>query len=66
MQEGLRAGRQEGRQEDILELLGARFGAVPTSVIERVSALRDEAVLRRLLRQAALLPSLDAFLAELV
>ena len=37
--------------------------AVP--VMERVQALHEEGVLRRLLREAAFLPSLEAFVAQI-
>jgi hypothetical protein len=56
---------RQGRQEAILELLSLRFGDVPVPVVERVKALHEEAVLRRLLREAAFLPSLEAFVAQL-
>jgi hypothetical protein len=62
---GQQKGLQEGRQEAILDLLSVRFGDVPVPVVERVKALHEEAVLRRLLREAALLPSLEAFVAQL-
>ena len=64
-QEGRQEGLQQGRQEAILELLGLRFGDVPMSVVEQVKALQEEAVLHRLLREAVLLPSLEAFVAQL-
>jgi hypothetical protein len=64
-EEGLQQGMQRGRQEAILDLLGLRFGDVPVPVVERVKALQEEVVLRRLLREAALLPSLEAFVAQL-
>jgi Domain of unknown function (DUF4351) len=48
LQQGLQQGRQEGRQEAILDLLSVRFGEVPEPVVERVKALHEEAVLRRL------------------
>jgi hypothetical protein len=34
-------GRQEGRQELLLEMLEARFGQLPSSAGERLSALTD-------------------------
>jgi hypothetical protein len=64
-EEGLQQGMQRGRQEAILDLLGLRFGDVPVPVVERVKALQEEVVLRRLMREAALLPSLEAFVAQL-
>jgi hypothetical protein len=60
-----RLGRQEGRlqtlREDILEVLEARFSAVPCAFRERVGALSDETALKQLHRQAVLTPSRDAF-----
>ena len=58
-------GREEGRQEDILEALATRFGAVPYELRERVQAIQEEGTLKRLLRQAVLAPSLEAFSAAL-
>ena len=65
LQEGLQQGQQQGRQEAILDLLSVRFGDVSVTVVERVKALHEEAVLRRLLREAAVLPTLEAFLTKL-
>ena len=60
-----RIGREEGRQaalqENIIEVLEARFGAVPYAWRERLLAVRKESELKRLLRQAALTPDLDKF-----
>jgi len=68
-EEGRQEGRQEGlltgRQEDILEALATRFGAVPYELRERVQAIQEEGTLKRLLRQAVLAPSLEAFSAAL-
>jgi predicted transposase YdaD len=63
-EEGRQEGRLTGRQEDILEALATRFGKVPAEVGERVQALQDEATLKRLLRQAVLAPSLEAFITD--
>ena len=60
-------GRQEGRQEDILDIIQARFGEVPYTLREHILAVGDEAELKRLLRQSALvntLPDLCAFIAQ--
>jgi hypothetical protein len=56
-------GRQEGRQEDILDIVQARFGEVPYALREHILALRDEAELKRLLRQSALVNTLADFCA---
>ena len=68
-EEGRQEGRQEGlltgRQEDILEALATRFGEVPYELRERVQAIQEEGTLKRLLRQAVLAPSVEAFSAAL-
>jgi hypothetical protein len=48
-------------QENVLEILGARFGEVPYAVREHVLALRDESELKLELRQAALVQTLKEF-----
>ncbi|MCA1962693.1 MAG: Rpn family recombination-promoting nuclease/putative transposase, partial [Prosthecobacter sp.] len=45
-------GRQEGRQEDVLEALETRFEQVPEGLVEAVRSIQDEAHLRHLLRTA--------------
>ena len=55
LEEGLELGREEGeiasRQQDVLDLLEERSGAVPTDVAARVRGCRDAARLRTVLRQ---------------
>jgi hypothetical protein len=62
-----RLSRQEGRrltlQENVLDIIQARFDEVPYTVREHILALRDEAELKRLLRQSALANSLADFCA---
>lgn len=53
--------RQEGRQEDILEALELRFGAVPDGLAEAVRSVSDEAALRSLHRSAIQSVSLEVF-----
>lgn len=66
MQEkGREEGRQEAAQNAALDVLEARFGAVPLAVAERVRGLAGEASLRRASRVAATAPSLAEFLAQL-
>jgi hypothetical protein len=60
-----RLARAEGRQEDILDILQARFKDLPYALCEQVKAIHDENVLRERLRDAALLPTLHAFQAKL-
>jgi len=53
---GRREGRQEGlitaRQNDILDVVGVRFGEVPEGVREAVDSIQDEARLSALLKVA--------------
>jgi len=65
MEAGLERGRQEGlvqnAREDVLDVLEARFGEVPSALREQVVAVADPAELKRLHRQAVLAPDLHAF-----
>jgi predicted transposase/invertase (TIGR01784 family) len=63
--EGLQKGRQEGRQEHVIEALEIRFERVPEGLAEAVRDIRDEALLRSLLRTAIRCASLEDFAAEL-
>jgi len=60
-----RLARAEGRllaiREDILDLLAARFSPVPYGLQETIARITDETTLRRLIRHAALLPSIEEF-----
>ena len=60
-EEGRQEGRQAALQENIIEVLEARFGAVPYAWRERLLAVREKSKLKRLLRQAVLTPDLDKF-----
>ena len=55
----------DGKASSRPSLLSERCGDVPVPVVERVKTLHEEGVLRRLLREAAFLPSLEAFVAQL-
>jgi hypothetical protein len=46
-------GEQRGEQDALLEILEARFAAVPESVEARVRRVEDLAVLKQLIRRAA-------------
>jgi len=48
-------------QEAILQMLAARFGAVPPELTGRLNALHDEPLLRKLVRSAATCPDLKTF-----
>ncbi len=60
-EEGQRAGREEGQRADIREVALARFGSVPPSLEQRLTAATDEQELRVLIR----LVSTAATLADL-
>jgi hypothetical protein len=67
--EGRAEGRTEGRRQTLreatLEVLEARFGAVPYELREHIQHLTDEAVLKKLPRQAALARSIEDFQRKL-
>jgi hypothetical protein len=68
IQQGLHRGQETGKarkaREAILEVLSARFGAVPDSLSPSLEPLSDPDHLTQLLRLAATCPSLDAFLHD--
>ena len=51
----------ERSQQDVLEVLEARFGLVPLDVAQRVKQVRNADNLSQLIRQAARCPDLEAF-----
>ncbi len=59
-QEGLQTGLLTGAREGVLEVLEARFGAVPSEIQETISAQSDLSTLRRWNREAATCTTLDA------
>lgn len=59
-----RKGRAEGKQEDILELLET-LGTVSVEVRDKISAERNPEVLRKWLKLAAGVSSLEAFLVDM-
>ena len=59
--QGVAQGTVAAAREDLLEVLRARFGAVPTGVTEWVGTQTDVATLRGLLRKAATADSMEAF-----
>ena len=72
-QEGIRKGRQQGRQEGlvlanqaaILEALEIRFNRVPEGLREEIELIADAAKLQSLLRAAIRSATLESFVAEL-
>jgi len=61
LEEGLHQGLQTGAREAVLEVLEARFGAVPQEIQEIISAQSDLSILRRWHRQAITHATLAAF-----
>ncbi len=64
VQQGLEQGRLDGRRQDILYLLRARFDppeARSIAITKRLNAITDTDRLRDLLVEAAQAPSLEAF-----
>ena len=72
-QEGIRKGRQQGRQEglifskqqDILEALEIRFERVPEGLREEIESITDSKKLTHLHRAAITSADLESFAAEL-
>jgi predicted transposase/invertase (TIGR01784 family) len=64
LEKGLVKGLEKGRQEDVIEALQIRFGQLPESAKEAVVAVTGEVELRRLLRAAIQVESLETFLRE--
>ena len=58
-------GRQETLQEDVLDILEARFGTLPEEVRQSVRAIGDNVRLKQLHRRAVLVESLSLFTQEL-
>ena len=70
--EGVQEGRQEGREEGakaaratLLRILRRRFGEAGASLSSRLDSVDDLETLERLLEEAALAPTLEAFVAFL-
>jgi len=65
LHQGLQTGRQEGLlngvRESLLEVLEARFGAVPAGIQEAISSQSDLSTLRRWHRQAITIADLAVF-----
>lgn len=62
---GIKIGEKKGavtsKQEDIYEILEARFGSVAQSIVEKINSINDIEKLRKLLRNASTTESLDKF-----
>ena len=59
--EGRVEGQTQAMREDVLEVLEVRFGEIPYALREQILAIVGEAELKRLHRQAVLLPDLPTF-----
>ncbi len=61
-----RLGILRTRQEDVIDVLNARFGELSSELIERINDLDDLPVLKQLYRQAIVIGSLEEFQQLLV
>lgn len=61
LEEGKAMGLEARLREDVLEVLGVRFGKVPYQVEEQVRRIRGGKTLEELLRKAVLVKGLEAF-----
>ncbi len=62
IQKGVQQGTQQGEvkkaREDIVDVLEIRFGVISLSLKEKLSGIRDQAILADLLRKAVTVASL--------
>ncbi|MBI4594838.1 MAG: hypothetical protein HY730_00490 [Candidatus Tectomicrobia bacterium] len=65
VQQGVQQGLQQGillkAREDVLDILEARFGTVPQTIHQAISASEDISLLKVLHKKAALVASLEEF-----
>ena len=61
VQEWKAEGRAEGRAEALLEMLGIKFGQVPSDLVSVISGMKDLPTLKAWLTEAVKSPSLDLF-----
>jgi hypothetical protein len=65
MKDGIKQGRKEGREagikEAVMEILSARFNAVPPAVKKKLKTIEDGKQLKSLLRQAGTVQTLKEF-----
>jgi hypothetical protein len=61
IEKGMEKGRLESKRESVLQVLEARFGAVPEEVQSALSAIEDLKRLETLTRTAATMPDMDTF-----
>ena len=60
-QEGIQEGKIRTARESVIEVLEARFGEVPNTIVEKINNINDLSVLKSLLKDAIAIPSTDAF-----
>jgi len=61
MQQGMRQGTIRGTREAVLDVLDTRFGIIPPALVSAINAMEDQSNLKRLLKEAVLTPSPEAF-----
>ena len=59
LQKARREGRVESKREDLLEVLRARLGTVPTDLEQRIASTSDVPTLTRWIRAAATVAKSD-------
>ncbi len=59
IEQGEKRGKIQAKREDLLKLLDIRIGAVPDTVIQRISRMRSLSRLDTLLEQVATAQKLD-------
>lgn len=64
-QEGREEGKVETARESIIEILEVRFGEIPNTIVAKINDINDVSVLKTILKQAIVIPSLDEF-SELI
>ena len=65
LEQGIEQGRIQNLQDNILDLLDIRLGAVSDEVAEGVTAVTDTAILRQLHREAATAATIETFVDKL-
>ncbi len=58
---GIQKGLQQKAREDVIEVLEIRFGSIPSLMIEGITQENDPETLKRLLRQAVTVDSIETF-----
>ncbi len=64
MQQGLQQGELKQAREDVLDILLARFRQITNDIANLINRLNNVAILKDLLKKAAVADSLEAFEAE--